>query len=266
MSDAAIDRPARKAPLLSDRMEQLVLGVLGTVAFLLAWEFAARAGVLNPVVVSNPSRIAAAFMGQVQSGDLFGDLRVTVIEFLVGFGMALVVGMALGIAMGLSRITEYAIDPFVWFLYASPLIAFYPLIIVWLGFGFTTVVTVTFLLSVVSIVVNTMAGVHSVDPQLVRAVRAFGGKRRDIIIKVILPAAVPLILAGVRIGLGRALHGVVLGEMFSSNAGLGYRISFYAAHLRTADVFVPLVILVVIGIALNQLSRMCEARLQAWRS
>ena len=258
--------PPRPGLRLSERSEQLVLGVLGTALFLLAWEIAARAGWLNPVVVSNPSRILAAFLGQWQSGDMLGDIRVSLVEFLVGFGLALAVGIALGIAMGLSRLTEYAVDPFVWFLYASPLIAFYPLIIVWLGFGFTTVVAVTFLLSVVSIVVNTMAGVHSVDAQLVRAVRAFGGRRRDVIVKVILPAAVPLILAGVRIGLGRALHGVVLGEMFSSNAGLGYRISFYAAHLRTADVFVPLVILVVVGILLNQLCRLCEARLQAWRA
>lgn len=256
----------RRGPLLSDRGEQLVLGLVGTAAFLLLWEYAARMGLLNPVVVSNPSRIAVAFVEQWQAGDLLGDLRVSVVEFVVGFGLSLIVGIALGIAMGLSRITEYAVDPFIWFLYASPLIAFYPLIIVWLGFGFTTVVAVTFLLSLVSIVVNTMAGVQSVDPQLVRAVRAFGGKRHDVVIKVVLPAAVPLILAGVRIGLGRALHGVVLGEMFSSNAGLGYRISYYAAHLRTADVFVPLVILVVVGILLNQVSRTCEAKLQAWRT
>ena len=265
MTAVQLDRASRPLLRLCDRNQQLVLGVLGTALFLAAWEITARLGVLNPVVVSNPSRIVAAFIGQWQSGDLLGDLRVSLVEFLVGFGLSLVVGIALGIAMGLSRLTEYAVDPFVWFLYASPLIAFYPLIIVWLGFGFTTVVAVTFLLSVVSIVVNTMAGVHSVDAQLVRAVRAFGGGRRDVILKVILPAAVPLILAGVRIGLGRALHGVVLGEMFSSNAGLGYRISFYAAHLRTADVFVPLVILVVVGILLNQLCRICEARLQAWR-
>jgi ABC-type nitrate/sulfonate/bicarbonate transport system permease component len=99
----------------------------------------------------------------------------------------------------------------------------------------------------------------------VRAVEAFGGSHLDVIRKAVLPAAVPMIIAGTRIGLGRALHGVVLGEMFSSNAGLGYRITFYAAHLRTADVFVPLVILVAIGIAINQLGNALEARLQAWR-
>jgi ABC-type nitrate/sulfonate/bicarbonate transport system permease component len=250
----------------SPRREQLVLGIIGTLTFLVVWEAAARFDLINPVVVSNPSRIVAAFATQLQSGEILADLGVTMIEFTFGFGLSLLIGIGLGIAMGLNRLTEYAIDPFVWFLYSSPLIAFYPLIIVWLGFGFATVVTITFLLSFVSIVVNTVAGVQGVDPQLVRAVRAFGGGRLDVIRKVILPAAVPLIIAGMRIGLGRALHGVVLGEMFSSNAGLGYRITFYAAHLRTADVFVPLVILVVIGLLINQLGSALETRLQAWRA
>ena len=256
----------RTARAATPSRERLVLGIIGTLAFLVTWEVAARLELINPVVVSNPSRIAAAFAAQLRSGELLGDLEVTLIEFAVGFGLSLAVGIGLGIAMGLSRLTEYAIDPFVWFLYSSPLIAFYPLIIVWLGFGFATVIAVTFLLSFVSIVVNTLAGVQSVDPQLIRAVRAFGGGRLDVIRKVILPAAVPLIIAGARIGLGRALHGVVLGEMFSSNAGLGYRITFYAAHLRTADVFVPLTILVVIGLVINQLGNALETRLQAWRA
>jgi NitT/TauT family transport system permease protein len=256
-------RPAASAG--GRNREPLVLGIAGVLAFLILWEGAARLDLINPVVVSNPSRIAAAFWAQFKSGDLLGDLEVSLVEFAAGFGLSLLVGIGLGIAMGLNRLTEYAVDPFVWFLYSSPLIAFYPLIIVWLGFGFATVVAITFLLSFVSIVVNTVAGVQGVDPQLVRAVRAFGGKRLDVIRKVILPAAVPLIIAGMRIGLGRALHGVVLGEMFSSNAGLGYRITFYAAHLRTADVFVPLMILVGIGILINALGNRLEARLQAWK-
>ncbi len=262
-SVAAPAQPTRAAPR---RSEQLWLGIVGTLVFLVVWELAAYFELINPVVVSNPSRIAAAFVAQLRAGDIWADLGVSLVEFAVGFGLSLLVGIALGIAMGLNRLTEYAIDPFVWFLYSSPLIAFYPLIVVWLGFGFATVVAITFLLSFVSIVVNTVAGVQGVDPQLVRAVRAFGGTRLDVIRKAILPAAVPLIIAGMRIGLGRALHGVVLGEMFSSNAGLGYRITFYAAHLRTADVFVPLTILVVIGLAINALGNALEARLQAWRA
>jgi ABC-type nitrate/sulfonate/bicarbonate transport system permease component len=161
MSEAGIT-PVVRAPAsaAAPRREQLILGVIGTLAFLLVWEVAARFDLINPVVVSNPSRIAAAFVAQLRSGEILGDLAVSLIEFAAGFGLSLVVG----------------------------------------------------------------------------------------------------------IGLGRALHGVVLGEMFSSNAGLGYRITFYAAHLRTADVFVPLVILVVIGLLINQLGNAVEARLQAWRA
>jgi ABC-type nitrate/sulfonate/bicarbonate transport system permease component len=247
------------------RHDPVLLGIAGLVAFGLVWEGAARVGWLNPVVVSSPGRIAVAFVGQAASGQFFGDLGVSLEELAVGFLLSVVVGVALGIAMGLHRDVEYALDPFVWFLYATPLIALYPLLVVWLGFGFVTVVTVAFLLTVVSIIVNTLAGVRSVDPVLIRAVRAFGGNRSAVIRKVILPASLPLIIAGIRIGLSRTLIGVVLGEMFSSNAGLGFRMTVYAARLRTADVFVPLIAFVVIGVVMTQLVGLFERRLQAWK-
>jgi ABC-type nitrate/sulfonate/bicarbonate transport system permease component len=247
------------------RHDPVLLGIAGLVAFGLVWEGAARVGWLNPVVVSSPGRIAVAFVGQAASGQFFGDLGVSLEELAVGFLLSVVVGVALGIAMGLHRDVEYALDPFVWFLYATPLIALYPLLVVWLGFGFVTVVTVAFLLTVVSIIANTLAGVRSVDPVLIRAVRAFGGNRSAVIRKVILPASLPLIIAGIRIGLSRTLIGVVLGEMFSSNAGLGFRMTVYAARLRTADVFVPLIAFVVIGVVMTQLVGLFERRLQAWK-
>ena len=245
--------------------DPVVLGISGLLVFTLVWEAAARIGWLNPVVVSSPSRIAAAFADQVASGQYVGDLGVSLAELAVGFVLSVIVGVAVGIAMGLNRDVEYALDPFVWFLYSTPLIALYPLLVVWLGFGFVTVVTVAFLLTVVSIVVNTLAGVRSVDPVLIRAVRAFGGDRGAVIRKVIVPASLPMIMAGIRIGLSRTLIGVVLGEMFSANAGLGFRMTVYAARLRTADVFVPLITFVVIGVVITQLVGLVERRLQAWK-
>jgi len=243
----------------------LGLRIGGVASFVAFWELAAALHWLNPVIVASPSRIAAAFAGQLASGQYFGDLGVSLVELGVGFTLAVLVGVAVGVAMGLNRDVEYALDPFVWFLYSTPLIALYPLLVVWLGFGFATVVTVAFLLTVVSIIVNTLAGVRSVDPVLIRAVRAFGGNRSAVIRKVILPASLPLIIAGVRIGLGRTLIGVVLGEMFSANAGLGFRMTVYAARLKTADVFVPLITFVVIGLITTQLVSLLERRLQAWK-
>ncbi len=245
--------------------ERIVLGTIGVVAFVLLWEGAARLGFINPIIFSSPWLIAGAFVDQLRSGVLLGDLAVSFAEFGIAFGFAVVIGILLGLAMGMNRWVEYAIDPFVWFLYSVPLIAVYPLIIVWIGFGHATVIAIAFLLAFVSIVVNTMAGVHSVDPQLIRAVRAFGGNQRDVVTKVVLPASNPLIVAGIRIALGRALIGVTLGEMFSSNAGLGFHLTFYAARLKTADVFVPLLTLIAVGIAINQLCGVFQRRLEKWR-
>jgi ABC-type nitrate/sulfonate/bicarbonate transport system permease component len=248
------------------RVRAILRGLLGLVGFLGLWELAAQANLLNPVVVSSPSRIYAAFQGQVGSGQLLGDFLVSFNELAIGFALSLVVGVSIGIAMGLHRDTEYALDPFVWFLYSTPLVALYPLIVVWFGFGFSTVIAITFMLTVVPLIVNTLAGVRSVEPSLIRAVRAFGGTRTDVVFKAILPASLPLVLAGVRIGLGRALIGVVLGEMFSANAGLGFRMTTYGAHLKTADVFVPLTVFIVIGVVLTQLATLLEHRLQAWKN
>jgi NitT/TauT family transport system permease protein len=238
-------------------VEQLVFGAIGLALFVVAWEFASQHGYLNPVIVSSPSQIAVSFLEQWRNGTILSDLSISMTEFAVGFVLALVFGVTLGFAMGLNRIFEYAVDPYIWFFYSCPLIAFYPLIVVWLGFGFTTVVAITFLLSFVSIVINTLAGVQSIDPQLVRAVRAFGGSDRDVAMKLLLPGAVPHILAGVR--------GVVLGEMFGSNDGLGFRLTYHAAQLQTSAVFVSLIILIVIGIVINEISGWLERRLLAWR-
>ncbi len=110
------------------------------------------------------------------------------------------------------------------------------------------------------IAINTHAGVRSTDPALLRAVRAFGGRRRDEVLKVVLPASVPLVLAGLRIGAGRALVGIVVGEMFGANAGLGFRLAFYGSRLRAADVLVQVLGIVLIGLAATQAVRLAERR------
>jgi ABC-type nitrate/sulfonate/bicarbonate transport system permease component len=247
------------------RHEAAILGVVGLVGFGALWELAGSLGWINPVVLSSPSRIGDALVRQLRSGELLRDLQVTSAEFALGFALAVVVGVAVGVVMGLNQNVEYSLDPFIWFFYSAPLVAFYPLLIIWLGFGFWTVVAITFFLTVIPITVNTLAGIQSVDPLLVRAVRAFGGRTRDVVLKVLLPASLPLVLAGLRIGIGRALIGVVLGEMFSANAGLGFRMTFYGARLRTTDVLVPMLVIIIFGILATQAIRILEVRLARWR-
>jgi NitT/TauT family transport system permease protein len=247
------------------RHEPAVLGVLGLALFGALWEAAGRLGWINPVVLSSPSRLGDALVRQVRSGELLRDLQVTSAEFALGFGVAITLGVAVGVLMGLYQDMEFALDPFVWFLYAAPLVAFYPLVIIWLGFGFWTVVAIAVFLTMIPVTVNTLAGIRSVDPLLVRAVRSFGGSQWDVVTKVLLPASLPLVLAGLRIGIGRALIGVVLGEMFSANAGLGFRMTFYGARLRTTDVLVPMLVIIVFGVLATQLVRLLEMRFARWR-
>jgi NitT/TauT family transport system permease protein len=183
----------------------------------------------------------------------------------MGFGLATVVGITVGLAMGAWKWVESALDPFVWTLYVTPLVALQPLLVAWVGFGFPVAVTLAFLLAVVPIMVNTLAAVQAADPVHVRAVRAFGGGRHAVIMKVVLPASLPLVVAGLRIAAGRALVGVVAGEMFAANKGLGFQMTSYGARLRAADALAPVVVLVVIGVVVTQGLRWIEARFERWR-
>jgi NitT/TauT family transport system permease protein len=238
----------------------VALGAIGLGGLLLAWEVTARVGAIDPVVFASPGRVGAAFARQWQSGQLAVDLLTSSLEFVLAYLLALVLGGAVGLLMGLARDAEYALEPFVWFFYAAPLVAFQPLLIVWLGFGFWSVIALAAALAAFPITINTHTGVRSTDPALLCAVRAFGGRRRDEVLKVVLPASVPLVLAGLRIGAGRALVGVVVGEMFGANAGLGFRLGFYGSRLRAADVLVQVLGIVLIGLAATQAVRMAERR------
>lgn len=259
MRNVAVSAIARQCR----RFEAVLLGAVGLGGLGLAWEVAARSGSIDTLVLASPARVGAALVRQWRTGELLADLTVSTAEFALAFTLAVVVGGALGLVMGLNRDAEYALDPFVWFLYSAPLVAFQPLLLVWLGFGFWTVVVLAAVLAAFPITVNTLTGVRAVDPGLRRVVRAFGGRRRDVIVKVILPAALPLVLAGLRLGAGRALVGVVVGEMFSAGAGLGFRLTFYGARLRTADTLAPLLGIVAIGILVTQAVRLAERRLAA---
>src|SRR5207237_7880500 len=119
---------------------------------------------------------------------------------------------------------EYALEPFLWFLYSAPLIAFYPIFVLWFGLGVPTVIAITFLLSVTQITASTLSGIQNVNPGLLRAARSFGATERDLLWKVVLPASVPMVIAVLRLGIGCVLMGVVVGVLFGATAGLGYRL------------------------------------------
>ncbi|MCI2415958.1 ABC transporter permease [Saccharopolyspora sp. K220] len=248
------------------RIIPVLLGGGFLVAVAVVWQLAAALGLINSFLTSSPQLIWESLISQGTSGLLLRSIGISALELLIGFVLAAVVGVVLGLVMGRYRYVEYAIEPYVWLLYSAPIVALFPLLVLMLGLGSPTVVAIAFLMSVVPVIINSMQGVRNVDPQLVRAAKSFGASEAALLHKVILPGSVPTIMAGLRLGVGRALVGVVVGEFFAGDGGIGYNISYFAGHLGTTDVLASVFVVIVAGVGLNVLARRLEGLADSWRA
>jgi ABC-type nitrate/sulfonate/bicarbonate transport system permease component len=227
------------------------------------WEIACLT-VISPLFLPPPSAIAVAFYDTLRSGELIRQLSQTLAVLAVGFGLAVIIGLALGILMGTVRTVARLLDPYVNALYAMPTVALVPLVIVWLGLGFEAKVFLTFIVGVFPIVINAQAGVKNIPAAYLETARSFACSRGQMFWKVMLPAAIPFFVAGLRLGLGRALVGVVVAEMFTALSGLGYMVTFYGNTFKTALLFVPIITLALLSIAITELIRWAERRITPW--
>jgi ABC-type nitrate/sulfonate/bicarbonate transport system permease component len=243
----------------------LLARTLVAVAVFGGWEAAERLGLIDKLFASSPSLIAERFIGMVADGSLWPHLLASASVVALGFLLAAVVGMPIGLAMGRSTLLRRTLEPYVAAIYASPTVAFLPLMIIWLGIGLLSKVAIVFLGCVVIIIVNTEAGVEQVDARLIETARSFCASERQVLRFIILPAALPFILVGLRLAIGRALLMVVVAEIYASNAGLGYLIFQAGGFYDTAQVFVGVLILAAAGVSLNAALRALERKLAPWR-
>ena len=249
------------------RQRRLVLGVCSVLAFVAAWEVALTYLIRwDAFFITKPSLIAAAFREQILGGKLWGDLAVSGKAFVIGFLLAVLVGIPLGAVMGWRRRAEYALDPLLTALYASPLIALAPLLVIALGVGIVAKALLVFLLAVFPFVFNTCAGVRCTDPLLVTVVRSFGGTERDLYWKVILPSVVPYVVAGARLAIGRGLIGILVGEFYAASEGIGFAISRFGDTYRLPEMFVGILVLAVCAVVLTGAVRKAEAAVAPWRA
>jgi NitT/TauT family transport system permease protein len=225
------------------------------VLFLVAWEIAPRLGLVDAFYTSQPSRVALAC-----GGTLGRDAVVSLSEFAGGVSLALAVGVPLGLMLGAFPILRDLLDPPVMAIYATPQLALLPIFVLWLGIGMASKIAVVFLGAVIPIVVNTMAGVRQVDRTLVVAARSFCATRRDVFVKVILPASLPAIMIGIRLGLSRAVLGVVVAEMYVSQEGVGNQIMRLGSAFRVDRLLVYVLIVSVFGLAATTAARQLEER------
>jgi NitT/TauT family transport system permease protein len=251
------DRPFR----LTDNLSSV--RAVSVVAALLLWEIFGRQ--VNPIFLSYPSAIAVALVQLLKTGELqrqaLGSLQV----FAIGLSAALVLGIGVGLLMGRYRLAEYLLDPYVYALDATPRVALIPLLLLWFGLGASSKIAIVFLSGLFPVLMNTFSGVRTVSAHLVEVGRAYGAAEGKIFTKIILPAALPFVMAGIRLAIGRALIGIITAEMFTAVTGMGALLVRYSSALATDKFFVPVIFLALLGVALSSAVEKLQKRLAPWK-
>ena len=245
--------------------KDLVRGSISVLAGLAIWEILTRLLLENELLIPPPSSVARSFWKLTVSGELNKHLGATLLEFAYGFSTACIVGVILGYLMGMYKWFDEIMDPWIATLYSIPIIAIVPLIIIWFGIGMVSKVIVVFKITAVAIILNTAAGVKNLDPvwlELAKSLRLSGWETTY---KIRVPGAIPYIITGMRLGVGRALLGVIVAELMAANAGLGYMLRDSSETWDSPKLFVTVLLLAAMGLISFNLIKRFERRIAPWR-
>jgi NitT/TauT family transport system permease protein len=256
--------PSRLSEAMAALRRNYLAATLSLIGGLALWEIVSRYLVANALFLAGPSQIAVAIYHLAMTGELWHHIGVSAAEFALGYVIASVLGIALGLAMASSATAKQALQPWVSGLYATPTIALAPLFILWFGIGIWSKIIVVISLVLFPVAINTEAGLRTTSERLIEMLRSFGATKRQIFLKVSLPSAVPFILAGLKLGIGRGLIAVVVAELFGSRAGLGRLISQSADAFNMPELFAGVVILAVAGIVMTAGFSKLEGKLVPW--
>jgi NitT/TauT family transport system permease protein len=243
-----------------DRWRILAARIIFAAAAIMIWEAAAR-WFVDPFWIGQPTQIAQRLWQFIVSNDLMWHAVPTVTQALLGLLLSLAAGIPIGLVFASSRFAEQVLEPFFLGLYTIPRIALAPLFILWFGIGPASKVMMAFSLVVFVVILNTYEGLRGVDRELVDMLRAMRASRVYILRKVLLPSIVPWIFASIRVGVGLALIGAVVGELLGANRGLGWYVEQSASRIDVTGVFTGLIVLMVIGMLLNEIVKLAEQRL-----
>jgi ABC-type nitrate/sulfonate/bicarbonate transport system permease component len=236
--------------------------LVSVACFLLLWQLVGSH--TNPILLATPTAVVAAFFDMVAKGQLQSGFLLAAADLVTGYLLAVVLGVAVGLAMGRSRTVEQVLNPYVNFMQATPLVALVPLVIIWLGIGFPARVAVVFLLAFWSVIINTATGVKTVPRVLVDVARVYHLSERRLMTEIALPSAVPHIFAGLRIALGKALIGMVIAEMEVSIVGLGGLLADYGNEFKTAYLMAGICTASLVGVVTAVFLEWSLARFFPW--
>jgi len=250
------------------RIEPTALGIFGIAAPLVLWELVPhiielKAG--TKLFFAPPSQVAVTLWQMFASGAIWTPLGASATGFALGLGLAILVALPLGILIGRSQTFNALLDPFITAFNATPRLVFLPLLVLWFGLGLWSKVVIVFFGAVFPLLINTYEGVRNADRLLVNVVRAFGANEWDVARLVIVPNALPYIIVGLRLAIGRAVLGVVVSEFFGSTAGLGVVMVQAAAQYHVDIVFAGIIVFTALSLAMTGLVKLLERRLARWR-
>jgi ABC-type nitrate/sulfonate/bicarbonate transport system permease component len=243
---------------------KLIVRLLSFVVVISLWEYFGRR--INPILFTYPTAVAQAFVSLVASGELQSYMTSSLLVLTYASILAIGVGVLFGVVMGRFSVVEWASDIYISALYSTPMVAVVPLIVLWFGFRIPAKVVIVFSFMVFPVLLNTFEGVKNVDRNLHEVARSFCSSEAQLWRHLIIPSAVPFIVAGVRLAIGRGLVGMIVAEFYTSVTGLGYMIVRYANALETDKLFVPIVVVMLLGVGLMSLAKWIEGRIAPWRT
>ena len=243
-------------------LQNFGIRLLSLAIFLGVWQIGAMN--VDPVLFTSPWKVAVAAVGMISSGELWAGLWPSLVVLLIGLTLAIIFGTLLGLALARFHILDVSVTVYITFLYSIPSVALVPLIVLWAGYETTAKVIILFLFAFFPMVINTYQGVKSVDPKLLEVGRAFRCSERQLWANIVLPGALPFIVTGIRLALGRGLIGMVLADLYTAISGIGYLIVRSASTFQVDKMFVPIVTLGLLGVTLTALLRLAERYVAPW--
>ena len=243
-------------------LQNFGIRLLSLAIFLGVWQIGAMN--VDPVLFTSPWKVAVAAVGMISSGELWAGLWPSLVVLLIGLTLAIIFGTLLGLALARFHILDVSVTVYITFLYSIPSVALVPLIVLWAGYETTAKVIILFLFAFFPMVINTYQGVKSVDVKLLEVGRAFRCSERQLWANIVLPGALPFIVTGIRLALGRGLIGMVLADLYTAISGIGYLIVRSASTFQVDKMFVPIVTLGLLGVTLTALLRLAERYVAPW--
>jgi ABC-type nitrate/sulfonate/bicarbonate transport system permease component len=267
---ASIEAADSGAPAKSlwQRFDSLILGTASIVILLLVWELLPRMVTMSAgtkLFFTTPSQVAGTLWKMFATGMIWAPLGVSASGFAIGLALSIVVGLPLGVLIGRSKYLNAMLDPFITAFNATPRLVFLPLVMLWFGLGLWSKVVIVFIGALFPILINTYEGVRNADKLLINVVRSFGASEWDIARLVVIPNAMPYIVAGLRLAIGRAVLGVVVAEFFGSEQGLGVIMVQAAGRYQVDVVFSGLIVFAVLSLIMTGMVQILENRLSRWR-